>query len=305
MTEEKALTIAETMSLGMVFAQSGMFPDIKSQAQAVVKILAGRELGFGPIYAMTKVYIVKGRIMVAAEAFGAKIKASGRYDYSVKVLNDDECALVFTDSSKPVYESRFTMADARKADLMKPESGWMKWPRAMLMSKALSQGARIVCPHVIAGAYTPEDLEVAADAEGNLPADVVIDLGNAPEAPQDDTLRPSEEEEQPQPALVSPKPPETEAKGIPKMCPTHNVPVAVSKTSGLWGHTLAFEGRKVGCIAGMTDPDFEKSYQAQGFLSEQHLVDHLKMPVVDLIRAGWSREKVLAEACRLRDDRAS
>jgi hypothetical protein len=168
MENNTALTLQETHTLGKTLAASGFFPDAKQEAQAVVKVLAGRELGLGPIYSMTKVYIVKGKVMIAAEIMGAMIKKSGRYDYQVKTLTNNECLLVFTDNGKSVYESTFTMEDAKRADLLKPDSGWMKWPRPMLFSKALSQGARIVCPHLIAGAYTPEDFGFKTDESGEI-----------------------------------------------------------------------------------------------------------------------------------------
>ena len=160
--------LSELQELGKVFYESGMFPDIRSAAQAIVKIQAGSELGFSPIYSMAKIYIVKGRVMVGAEALGAMVKRSGRYDYRVIKLTDTECELMFTDNGQDVYHSRFTMEDARRADLVQPNSGWYKWPRAMLMSKALSQGARIVCPHMISGAYVPEDFGVEINESGEV-----------------------------------------------------------------------------------------------------------------------------------------
>jgi hypothetical protein len=160
--------LSELQELGKVFHESGMFPDIRSAAQAIVKIQAGSELGFSPIYSMAKIYIVKGRVMVGAEALGAMVKRSGRYDYRVVKLTDTECELMFTDNGQDVYHSRFTIEDARRADLVQPNSGWYKWPRAMLMSKALSQGARIVCPHMISGAYVPEDFGVEINESGEI-----------------------------------------------------------------------------------------------------------------------------------------
>ena len=172
MTTEKAVTIRDTsMTLADIrtlagdFSKSGFFQDAKDVSQAIVKIMAGRELGFSPVYSMTKIYIVKGHIMVSAEALGAMVKNSKNYDYKVIKLTDAECELQFTESGQPAYLSRFTMEDAKKAELLKPDSGWQKWPRAMLMSKALSQGARIVCPHIIAGVYTPEDFGVEVNQE--------------------------------------------------------------------------------------------------------------------------------------------
>jgi len=169
--------LAELQELGKVFYESGMFPDIRSAAQAIVKIQAGSELGFSPIYSMAKIYIVKGRVMVGAEALGAMVKRSGRYDYRVVKLTDTDCELMFTDNGQDAYLSRFTIEDAKRADLVQPGSGWHKWPRAMLMSKALSQGVRIVCPHMISGAYVPEDFGVEIGESGEIeePESVVVE----------------------------------------------------------------------------------------------------------------------------------
>ena len=172
MTTERGLTVKENMSIADLrtlagdFAKSGYFADAREMVQAVVKIQAGLEMGLPPVYSMTKIYIVKGKVMVSAEAMGALIKRTNRYDYTVKQLTEDECILIFTDNGKEVYSSKFTMRDATRADLVKGDSGWTKWPRAMLMSKALSQGARIVCPHVIAGAYTPVDFGIETGEDG-------------------------------------------------------------------------------------------------------------------------------------------
>lgn len=168
------ITITDLRNMATDFAKSGYFQDARDMAQAVVKIQAGRELGFGPVYSMTKIYIVKGKIAVSAETLGAMVKLSSRYDYAVKKLDDEECILLFTDNGKEAYTSKFTMTDARRAGLVAGGSGWEKWPRAMLMSKALSQGARIVCPHVIASVYTPEDMGMEATTEGEYQQPTVI-----------------------------------------------------------------------------------------------------------------------------------
>ena len=175
MTEEKAVAKFEkpdTLSLSQMrllatdFAKSKYFQDALAMEQAVVKIQAGAELGFPPVYSMTKIFIVQGHVSVSAEAMGAMIKRSGRYDYKPGKYTDTEVEIIFTDGGKDCFTSRFTMEDAEKAKLVKADSGWLKWPRAMLWSKALSQGARIVCPHVIAGVYTPEDFGLETNEAG-------------------------------------------------------------------------------------------------------------------------------------------
>ena len=64
----------DVMTLGKMLSQSGYFADAKQAAQAAVKVLAGQELGFGPIASMTGIYIVKGKVTLSANLIGAAIK---------------------------------------------------------------------------------------------------------------------------------------------------------------------------------------------------------------------------------------
>jgi len=172
-TETRALVhvskpLADNMTIARAFAQSGMFPGIKEQSQAVVKILAGQELGFGAVYSMMKIHFIQGQLALSAEAMAALIKRSGTYSYQITKHTDTECVMSFLDNGKAVYESKWTLEDAKRAGVLKSGSGWEKFPRAMLFARALSQGARIVCPHVIMGTYTAEELGAEVDEQGEV-----------------------------------------------------------------------------------------------------------------------------------------
>ena len=66
----------DTMTLGTVLARSGYFQDARDAAQAVVKVLAGRELGFPPIASMRGIHIIKGQVALSANLIAAAIKRS-------------------------------------------------------------------------------------------------------------------------------------------------------------------------------------------------------------------------------------
>ena len=165
--EEKKITdlviskeLADTMSLGDIFVKSGMFPDIKVQAQAVVKILAGRELGLSPLESMTNIYIVNGKVALQVKVIAALIKKSGKYDYQVEKQDNEECTIAFFQKNgtfKEIGKSTFTIKDAAKAGIVNKDS-WKNYPKNMLFARALSNGARFYCPDVYS-AYTPEELE--------------------------------------------------------------------------------------------------------------------------------------------------
>lgn len=159
-TEVASLT--EPMALGNVFMKSGMFKDIKTQAQAVVKILAGRELGLAPLESMTNIYMVNGKVALQAKIIGSLIKKSPKYDYTVDKLDNEECMITFYGISAKgermkIGESIFTKKDAALAGIINKDV-WKNYPRNMLFARALSNGARWFTSDVFCG-YTAEELE--------------------------------------------------------------------------------------------------------------------------------------------------
>jgi len=164
------------MELGSVLARSGYFNDAREAAQAVVKVLAGRELGFGPIASMTGFYIVKGHVSMSANLMGAAVKRSGKYDYKVTRLDNDGCSIAFYQGKEQLGESTLTMAEAKTAKMdqewdketksWKPKFTWQNFPRNMLFARAMSNGVKWFCPDVTGGpVYTPEELGEIVDGE--------------------------------------------------------------------------------------------------------------------------------------------
>lgn len=165
--EETTLRVIRDM--GDIFVKSGYFKDARDQAQAVVKILYGRELGFSPVISMSGIHIIEGKPALSANLMGAMVKRSGKYNYKVDVLTDTECTLTFTENGQPMGVSSFTMQDATRAGVVRPGSGWSKYPRNMLFSRALSNGVKLYCPELSAcPIYVPEELGAEVNEEGNV-----------------------------------------------------------------------------------------------------------------------------------------
>src|SRR5512147_1708586 len=154
----------DVMTLGTVFAKSGYFQDARDAAQAVVKMLAGSELGFGPVASMTGIYIVKGRVSLSANLIAAAVKKGGKYNYRVAELSDTACKIVFFEGKEQIGESSFTMDDAKVAGLV--TENYRKFARNMLFARAMSNGAKWFCADVFGGpAYTPDELGAQIDME--------------------------------------------------------------------------------------------------------------------------------------------
>lgn len=159
------------MEVAKACAASGFFQDSRDAAQAVVKMQAARELGFGAVAGMVGVYVVKGRITLSANLMAATIQKSGKYRYRVRKHTNKGCEIEFQerdpDSKKweVVGTSGFTEDDAKAAGLSGGDN-WRKYPRNMYFARALSNGAKWYCPDVFAGQtpYTPDELDDGAEA---------------------------------------------------------------------------------------------------------------------------------------------
>lgn len=169
-----------TMEMARVFSESGFFPSARDAAKACVKILAGRELGIGPVAAMQNIHCFDGKVTLGVHVMAALIKKSGRYDYRVHVATREQCVIEYLDAAGgELGTSSFTIDEARAAGLLGKDN-WKKYPEDMLYSRAMARGARRYCPDVFMGAaYTPEEF---IDVE----AVPVIDPPPAPDVNLDD-----------------------------------------------------------------------------------------------------------------------
>ena len=163
MTTEMAVigqSFDEIVRIGQAFSASGYFSDAKDAAQAIVKIMAGREMGFGAFASMNGISIIQGKPAVGANLMAAAVKAHPRYDYRVKALTDAEATIEFYQDGKPLGESSFTAEDAKTAQLA-GRGNWKTYPRNMLFARAMSNGVRWYVPDVFSGnaVYVPEELD--------------------------------------------------------------------------------------------------------------------------------------------------
>lgn len=151
------MPVQEIMSIAKAFAESGMFPDTRQAAQAIVKIQAGQEIGIAPFAAMTGIHIIQGKPTIGAGLIASKVKSSGKYDYKVKEMSDTVCSLDFFEGKEQIGNSTFTIEEAKKAGTKNLD----KFPKNMLFARAISNGVKWFCPDVFSGpVYTPEEMNV-------------------------------------------------------------------------------------------------------------------------------------------------
>jgi len=165
----QSFSLGDMMQIASIALASGNYPDLYNHETAMVRILAGRELGLQPMVSLRNLFVIEGKVTMAAGLIGSQIKHSLKYDYRFSTHTTTECVLKFYENGEEIGASSFTMDDAKTAKLVKPNSGWEKYPKAMLFARALTQGARWFCPDAFDGAiYTPDELTPLAMNSGSM-----------------------------------------------------------------------------------------------------------------------------------------
>jgi hypothetical protein len=149
----------DVLSIAETFYNSGMFVDIKSSSQAMVKIMAGQEFGIPPFAAMSGIHLIQGKPTIGAGLMAQRVKKSGKYTYSVLQLNDAICEIEFIQLPKTVLgKSTFTIEDAKKAGTKNID----RFPKNMLFARAISNGVRWFTPDIYDSVvYVPEEMQEA------------------------------------------------------------------------------------------------------------------------------------------------
>jgi hypothetical protein len=135
--------------LGDALLSTGWFTDVGKVAQAAIKVLAGRELGLGPVESMRQLHIVEQRIELSADLLAQRVKLHPRYDYRVERVDEEACAIRFFQDGESIGVSVFDMGDATQAGLAGRDN-WKRWPRQMLFNRAMTQGVKFFVPDIAA-----------------------------------------------------------------------------------------------------------------------------------------------------------
>ena len=167
-------SLADLRNIAQMLAMSNYF-DAKGNseqaiAQIATKILAGQELGYGPFASVQGIHVIQGKPAMSANLMAAAVKASARYDYRVRQMDESAVSIEFFERIGGKLESlgvsTFTEADAKKAGTQNMQ----KYGRNMMFSRAMSNGVKWYCPDVFSGnaMYTPEELGASVNGDGEV-----------------------------------------------------------------------------------------------------------------------------------------
>jgi len=135
---------------------SALFPQCKNRFGAFAITQYGHELGLGPMVALQSMAIIQGKITISGQGMLALyIRKGGKYQI---LESNEERAVIKFERNSTVYTSTFTMAEAKKIGLVKPNSAWVNYPQDMLFWRAVTRGIRKVAPDAAVGLYIPDEI---------------------------------------------------------------------------------------------------------------------------------------------------
>ena len=182
--QQMAKAIADSRLFGLTDVNQVLALGMVAQAEGHAFATAARDY-----------HVIQGRPALKADAMMARFQAAGG-KVNWEVYTDERVTGTFSHPNGGTLSVTWTIEQARSIGLVKPGSGWQKFPRAMLRSRCISEGIRSVYPGSVTGFYSPEEV---ADFEpvktkdlGRFDATPLKPLEQIPEIVSEDVLEPSE-----------------------------------------------------------------------------------------------------------------
>lgn len=151
--------------IGELFAKSGMFGCEKAE-QGMVLAMACLTEKLSPLAIKRKYHLQQGELSMRADAMLADFRtiAGGRHKVITRT-SEEACVELTLDGNTQRFS--FSWDEAKQEpfvwskDGKTPKKNWAT-PRArtqMLWARAVSDGVRTMAPHIVAGSYTPEEID--------------------------------------------------------------------------------------------------------------------------------------------------
>ena len=145
-----------------------------SPEQAMAIMIKGYELGFSLSASFENIHEIQGKLSLSPKGALAKIYASPELA-GIKITDEVDssgvpsaCTVWMKRRNGFEYTTKFSMEDAKRAELVKAGSGWTKYPANMLRWRALGYCQDIVFPDVIGGTKRADEFGADLTPDGDV-----------------------------------------------------------------------------------------------------------------------------------------
>jgi hypothetical protein len=182
MTEQTALAIRQPLTpavwemittVAPAMHRSRLF-GVASPEQAAAVMLAGHELGLPLVASFEFIHVVQGKPSVSPR--GALALLHGHPECAgikIEDVTDDKgnaqaCRVWMKRRNGFEYTITFSMDDAKRAGVVKADSGWSKYPSNMLRWRAIGFCADVVFPDVLGGLKRADEYGADLTPDGDV-----------------------------------------------------------------------------------------------------------------------------------------
>jgi hypothetical protein len=154
---------------------------VASPEQAMAIMLKGYELGLSLTASFEFVQIIDGKPTLSPRGALALVQQSLNFsDIKIRDIRDNNenpiaCEVWMKRKNGFEYTIDFTIEDAKKAGIVKPNSGWEKYPANMLRWRAVGYCIDVVFPDVIGGMKRSDELGAEITPEGDIWKQTVVE----------------------------------------------------------------------------------------------------------------------------------
>lgn len=164
--------VTAVVHLADIIAETDFVPGAyRNQPAAVAAaILAGREMGIGPMTALQHLYIIDGRPAMSSQLMRALVLAHG-HTLRIDESTGTRCTITGRRANGPELTVVWDIGMANAAGLTQRRGqAWRQYPRAMLLARATGELCRAMFADVLGGmAYTLEEAQDIPDGEPPSP----------------------------------------------------------------------------------------------------------------------------------------
>ena len=157
--------------------KSRMFRGVTSAEQAAIVMLKGFEIGIGLTAAFEFIQPIQGKFELIPRGALALLHSSPLIEkIELERLEENgefsgySCTIRRTNGFE--FTATYTLKDAEQAGLLKPDSGWVKYPEIMCRWRAIGFAADVAASDITSGMTAimkmPEHYGIVIDEEGNV-----------------------------------------------------------------------------------------------------------------------------------------
>ena len=229
MTNNALIPIADMRQMADSIVKS-KFYGFKNTDEVLAVMLVAQAENKHPATVVQEYDIIQGRPALKSSAALARFQVSGG-----KVQWDEvspaKARGTFTHPAGGTLSIEWTIDMARKAGLVRPGSGWERYPEDMLCARVAARAIRKVYPACLTGSYLVEevaDFDRPLNGAGNDIAPPAIPAPPAPAAPAPPVIEGTAE------AVPTPPLPPVERTEWPLMVPNMDQPYTICTSAEEW-----------------------------------------------------------------------